>query len=152
MVKASLHCFLPRRKNRFTIHQISLKIYTANIEMMNQHWGIFISQHEVTTGHLIHWNRPDDTFMEVSNVRARLSWPGSTPTPVLSNRKYLTIMYKRIDLERSGHDNRTRPIWQANYDPSGFMKFSTIHDTHCFCGHPVGKWHLLAVELQWAGD
>ena len=45
--------------------------------------------------------------------RARLSWPGSiwsAPTPVLSNRKYLTIVYKRIDLERSGHDNRARPL------------------------------------------
>ncbi len=45
--------------------------------------------------------------------RARLSWPGSmwgAPAPVLSNRKYLTIVYKRIDLERSGHDKRARPM------------------------------------------
>ena len=44
---------------------------------------------------------------------ARFSWPGSiwsAPTPVLSNIKYLTIEYKRIDLERSGHDKRARPL------------------------------------------
>ncbi len=40
----------------------------------------------------------------VASGRARLSWSGSiwsAPTPVLSNRKYLTIVYKRIDLEQT---------------------------------------------------
>ena len=55
-------------------------------------------------------------ILNISNGRARLSWPGSiwsAPTPVLSNRKYLTIVYKRIDLECSGHDNRAWPMQNA---------------------------------------